>query len=82
MSYPVTTGYDHVEIQQPSMFLDEIPEQMYETIKLTHARNSFQRKPMYNRYVAHEEPTIVLDDMGETISRPAPSSFLRGIDEL
>lgn len=94
LTYPMTAGYDHVEIKQPSMFLDEIPDHQKEYVKLRSAgynsgigpswRNrqssTTKSKPQYGG--GWEEPTIVLNDIGEREEKPMPSSFLRGIDEL
>ncbi len=74
MTYPITAGYEHVELQQPSMFIDEIPKEMYETVKLRHER------PRYNHSRRSDDfDTIVLDELGEQIKKPMPSSFLKDI---
>jgi len=33
-TYPVTTGYESIDIRQPSQFLDEIPKEMIEEVRL------------------------------------------------
>lgn len=93
-TYPVTSGYETVEIRQPSTFLDEIPKAATETVRLRAALPSWAQ-PSYGRPSpgrstprprndswGDDEPTIVLDDDGERVMKPAPSSFLRNIDEL
>lgn len=91
LTYPVTAGYEHVEIKQPSMFIDEIPQGQYETVKLrrggfsppSYGKSSFADKRSSSfQDAGYDEPTIVLDDMGERVRKPAPNSFLRDINEL
>lgn len=83
-TYPQTTGYESVELRQPSMFLDEIPHEMVERVRL---HRSFPQwasaTPMQSSrrstrsWDNHEEPTIVLDDLGEKmVKKDVPSSFL------
>lgn len=83
MSYPVTAGYEHVEIQQPSIFLGEIPENMIEMVKL---RRGYMSSPVAKSTVfthndSWDEPAIELDDMGEEAHK-ASTSFLRDIQDL
>ena len=84
-TYPMTTGYESVELRQQSMFLDEIPFGMAETVRLRRAMPAWSMSSSYStptssRHRAHdefEEPTIVLDDMGEKmVKKSAPGSFL------
>jgi DNA helicase-2/ATP-dependent DNA helicase PcrA len=86
LTYPTTAGYEHIELQQPSMFLGEIPKDAVEMVKLTRPRfsrgGSTASESPSRKSGEWEEPSIVLNDSGETISRPAPSSFLKDIDEL
>ncbi len=88
LTYGITSGYENVTIRQPSTFLDEIPPQLVEQVRLRHSAgwhaqpSSFTKK----RPSAHDdwgggydEPTIVLDDSGEASSsskKPFPKSFL------
>lgn len=94
-TYPVTSGYETVEIRQPSTFLDEIPKAATETVKLRasvpawaqpsygSSRSSYSQRPMRpSADWGDDEPTIVLDNNGERVSKPAPSSFLRSLDDL
>jgi DNA helicase-2/ATP-dependent DNA helicase PcrA len=91
LTYPVTAGYDHVEVKQPSQFIEEIPDEQKEYVKLRTAGYQSAVGPRWGRGAEQgssggsggwEEPSIVLDDMGERESRPMPSSFLRSIDDL
>jgi DNA helicase-2/ATP-dependent DNA helicase PcrA len=89
LTYPITAGYEHIELRQPSMFLSEIPKNQYEEVKLRYGgdwsnMNGRQSKVAVARGQADDwdEPTIVLDPSGETLRTTVPSSFLRGIDEL
>jgi len=50
LSYGMTTGYEHVEIREPSMFLEEIPEKMMEYIKLRRPNSYFDSNKVYNNY--------------------------------
>ena len=79
LTYPLTSGYDALQIKQPSQFIDELPSSAYETAKLRQplASSSFGRARSFD-----DEPTIVLDGLGETISKPSPGSFLRDISDL
>lgn len=89
-TYPVTTGYESIDIRQPSQFLDEIPKELVEEVRLrtsvpswgasTAYRSTTPRQPSANVY--DDEPTIVLDNNGERIQKKMPTSFLRNIDEL
>jgi DNA helicase-2/ATP-dependent DNA helicase PcrA len=90
-TYPITSGYEHVEIRQPSQFVKEIPRDAVEEVRLrtslpSWAQTSYGR-PTYNKPRTtnndfDDEPTIVLDDNGDRISKPMPGSFLRNIDDL
>jgi DNA helicase-2/ATP-dependent DNA helicase PcrA len=78
LSYPATTGFDTIEVKQPSMFLAEIPEGCYERVRLRQPgwlpAASSARRPTWVE--DSSEPVIVLDDLGERIKKPAPKSFL------
>ncbi len=76
-TYPVMSGYDTLELSQPSMFLSELPEELLEQIRLKHSLASI---PRWNE----DEPTIVLDKRGERVAQETieGKSFLREIDEL
>ncbi|MBU0531501.1 ATP-dependent helicase [Patescibacteria group bacterium] len=84
MTYPLTSGFDTLVLNQPSMFLGEIPEGMYEEVKV---REEFRRshvagRTSFERSDDWDEPTIVFDNDGERVNKPMPTSFLRDVDEL
>ncbi|MCR4312132.1 MAG: ATP-dependent helicase, partial [Candidatus Uhrbacteria bacterium] len=87
-SYPITTGYETIELRQPSPFLEEIPKHMLEEVRLRVKRSPWASSAYHGRKTGgssweHDEPTIVLDDMGETVIRKEPpTSFLRDVDDL
>jgi DNA helicase-2/ATP-dependent DNA helicase PcrA len=99
-TYPITSGYENVEIRQPSQFIKEIPKDAVEEVRLRAAlpawsspsygngggyQGSYGRKPSSPRTSysdGFEEPTIVLDNSGDRVSKPMPGSFLRDIDDL
>ncbi|MBT4856887.1 ATP-dependent helicase [Candidatus Uhrbacteria bacterium] len=84
LTYPLTAGYDTLEMKQPSTFLGEISSHATEEVRLQ--RSGYRRQPMRrptSSFSAYDDgPTIVLDKDGERVSKPSPSSFLRGVDEL
>lgn len=80
-TYPLSSGYEHVEIEQPSMFLEEVPSKLLEEVKLrrtlastTSYRSAFE--PSYQ----DEDAVIVLDDDGEKKNvEPSHYSFFKDI---
>ncbi|MBU0646088.1 ATP-dependent helicase [Patescibacteria group bacterium] len=78
LTYPIVAGYDTLAISQPSRFLLELPEELVEQVRL--------KQPVMQKPSAweDEEITIVLDDLGEEMSKkkPSPGSFLREISDL
>jgi len=83
MSYPATSGFDTLVINQPSMFLGEIPKKLIEEVKVKEEFRNPGFRPK-NRFSDpdYDEPSIVLDDDGERIKKPSPGSFLRDISDL
>ncbi|KKW32119.1 MAG: UvrD/REP helicase [Candidatus Uhrbacteria bacterium GW2011_GWA2_52_8d] len=81
-TYPITSGYDTLMLSQPSMFLQELPDELLEEVKLKAAVS----RPVHGSFSDNEwgdGPTIVFDDLGERTQKPVPKmSFLRDIDEL
>jgi len=76
LTYPITGGYDTLTISQPSMFLQELPGDLFEQVRLKRA--AVQRSSWDT-----DESTIVLDDLGERTEVDVSGlSFLRGVDEL
>lgn len=88
LTYPITAGYEHIELRQPSQFLTEIPKGACETVKLRYggsmsgygAPAGSARRSWDDSF---DEPTIVLDTTGEQVQKPQTrTSFLRDIDDL
>ncbi|MEK9130592.1 MAG: ATP-dependent helicase [Patescibacteria group bacterium] len=76
LTYPITSGYETMEIRQPSMFLDEIPKSLIEEVRLRRAVT-----PM-RAWGYDEERVIVMDDLGERMVKPKVGGFLSSIDDL
>lgn len=88
-TYPLTAGYDSLMLSQPSVFLQELPDELLETVRLTAPRAVHKPSTSFSSNYdsggwADDEPTIVFDDMGEQVTKEIPKglSFLRDIDEL
>lgn len=78
LTYPITSGFDTLMIGQPSLFLQELPKNICEEVKLRSAPSVRFQPQSFD-----DEPTIVLDDMGETVDMPKRAGgFLRNIDDL
>ncbi len=79
-SYPITSGYDTLMIGQPSQFLQELPDDLFEQVRLKAA----YAVPSRSRWNDGDEgPTIVLNDMGEREDKDVSGmSFLRNVDDL
>jgi len=78
LTYPLTSGYDNLMFNQPSMFLQEIPDSLLERVELEEAFSDFKFSDS-----GSDEDVIVWDDEGETLEKKAPpKSLLRNIDEL
>ncbi len=78
LTYPITSGFDTLMIGQPSLFLQELPPNICEEVRLRAAVSARFQAPSFD-----DEPTIVLDEMGETLSTPKRAGgFLRNVDEL
>ncbi len=75
-TYPLSSGYDTLILHQPSLFLQELPEELFEHVRL---RASVMHSP-----ITTDEPVVVFDELGETVAAPSivGKSFLRSVDEL
>ncbi len=93
LTYPMTSGYETVDLCQPSTFLQEIPRDATDVVNLRTALPTWAEPTRYGRPANRpyakapidpwdDEPTIVLDADGERVIKPTPSSFLRAVDEL
>ena len=82
-TYPITSGYDTLEIGLPSTFLQELPEELCENVRLKMQQSSRPRFGSSDSEFS-DGPTIVFNDLGEEVETKLPTgmSFLRGIDEL
>lgn len=119
LSYGITAGYENIVIRQPSTFLDEIPKDLIEEVRLRHSsgwggsegisrgnggisrgslgiggsegsegsEGGFQYRAPKKKFTetwddGYSEPTIVLDNSGESVTakkKPFPTSFLRDV---
>jgi len=74
LTYPLTSGYDNLMLNQASMFVAEIPEILLERIELEESYD-LERD-------GDGEKVIVWDEAGEEMGKKMPRSLLRDIDEL
>lgn len=87
LTYPISGGDDTLMFSQPSQFIQEVPGALFEEVKLraavTRPQTSFASRPRPSTW-GDDEPTIVLDSLGERKTTPKPNigSFLRDLDEL
>ena len=78
LTYPLTSGYDELMFNQPSMFLQEIPQSLLERVELEEGRHDFNFSDSNG-----EDDVIVWDSDGEELKdKKAPKSLLRDVDEL
>lgn len=83
LTYPITAGFEHAELKQPSPFLEELSNNLIEEVRLRSSLprpspSSYAKKPFVG--VSDDpwdnEPTIVLDNLGERKKKEPPASFL------
>jgi len=76
-TYPIMGNGESMLMQQPSLFLEEIPSKFLEAVRTSSALSA--RSGWQN-----EDAIIVLDDLGERSSPPPrkSGSFLRNVEEL
>ena len=100
LTYPISGGDDTLLFSQPSQFIQEVPEELFEELKLRAAvvsgaqrfaarptersfgQGSQGRRSSGSMTWGSDEPTIVLDSLGERKPTAAPTSFLRNIEDL
>lgn len=79
-TYSLTSGYDSMVISKPSMFLQELPDCLFKSVKLKKVKNHI------NRFgdSFYDEPTVVFDKLGDVIKKKESNdfNFLRDIDDL
>lgn len=73
LCYPLTSGYDNLIFNQPSVFLQEIPPNFLERVELEEA---------YDHPDTDSDDMIVWDDSGEETAERKRRNLLRDIDEL
>lgn len=77
-TYSLTNGHDTVFLGQPSLFLEEVPDNLFERIQVKNTPRFASRSQR-----EEDDPVIVLDDLGERVTKKMPpSQFLRSVDEL
>jgi len=80
LTYPVASLTDALAIGAPSQFLQELPAGLVEEVRLRYAP-----RPVVKRSFSWDdgdEPTIVLDDLGEKKPQAPYRGLLRNVDEL
>lgn len=83
LTYPISSGDDTLLFTQPSQFLQELPDELVEQVRLKAMSPSFNFKPKASRSFDDDEPTIVLDNLGERKPvKPMTGSFLRRVEDL
>ncbi|MEK7105416.1 MAG: UvrD-helicase domain-containing protein [Patescibacteria group bacterium] len=93
LTYPIMSGYETMEIRQPSMFLDEIPKNLLEEVRLkrshtpsffggSHSAASSARSWTQTEQEFDDGPVIVLDPFGERPKKSPGSGFLSSVDDL
>lgn len=82
LTYPITSGYETMEIRQPSMFLHEIPKKLLEEVRLKRMMPQSAWKPSSSWLPDESDRLIVLDELGERRSAPKRNGFLSNIDDL
>jgi DNA helicase-2/ATP-dependent DNA helicase PcrA len=85
LTYPISGGNDTLMFSQPSQFIQELPDGLVEEVRLKAqvGRREEVQSRRKNWNFEDDEPTIVLDELGERKSvKSAPGSFLRDVGEL
>ncbi|MCR4278913.1 MAG: ATP-dependent helicase [bacterium] len=73
ITYPLTGGFDAMTFCRPSMFLEELPRHLFETMELREAKSTLNRWQNEDR----GEEVIQLDKYGERLRRIEPASSKR-----
>lgn len=73
LTYPLTSGYDNLVLNQASMFINEIPDDYFEKVELG---------GLGREYKTDEDSVIVWDDEGEVKERQRPKNYLREVGDL
>ncbi|MEI7511866.1 MAG: ATP-dependent helicase [Candidatus Uhrbacteria bacterium] len=96
LSYPMTMGQENLMFNQPSTFVDEVDQRLFERVEIRDASNSISRPHAstpgprewdWDSGSGWEEPSIQIQT--NTVfkpttpkQKPKPGSFLREIDDL
>lgn len=80
LTYSVTGSGRATELMVPSMFLEEVPQELLNEIGRTPVRSMYTNS-VSSRYGEYEEPAIVLNSDGERRASVA-HSFLKEVSEL
>ncbi|MBI2550971.1 ATP-dependent helicase [Candidatus Uhrbacteria bacterium] len=78
LTYPIMGSGEHMSLQARSPFIDELPADTYEQLRLV-ARPTTVLRPSIDDWA--DDPVLEVDDLGER-KEPARRGFLRSIDEL
>ncbi|MCC7356932.1 ATP-dependent helicase [Candidatus Uhrbacteria bacterium] len=63
LSYPITSGFDTLVLNQPSLFLEEIPKTLMERIELREARSTGLSKGFFmNQKNSHKQRDMLNDE--------------------
>ncbi len=91
LTYPLTTGYDTLQFNQPSTFVEEVPARLFDRVEIREARayrSVSVRSSSSTAWSGDEQPwnddseeVVEVDASGEKKAK-LPTSFLRDIDEL
>lgn len=81
LTYPITSGFDTMMLNQPSLFIEELAPRLVERMELRETKRNVQF-PMSNIRTSDDwswdsgsdEPTIRIDRNGNRSSDPAPST--------
>lgn len=87
LTYPISSGDDTLMFSQPSQFIQELPPNLVEEVRLKAAQSPrFAGGSSLSRPSSSwddDGPTIVLDDLGERKpTKPMGGSFLRDVNDL
>jgi DNA helicase-2/ATP-dependent DNA helicase PcrA len=90
LTYPMTSGYDTLQFNQPSTFVEEVPARLFDRVELREAGSGYHSvsvkrasgsKTVWSDDAApwtDEEAVIEVDQIGEKKPQP-PRSFLRDV---
>jgi len=82
LTYPTTSGYDSLAVNQPSTFIKEVPDDLLEEVRLSYGgrsggrRNNYRKNSKWKKkkrkkdtvWSTDGEATIQVDEKGEYVS--------------